>query len=279
MAIGNTEHNEEQSESPTTFKRARLYAFYLLALVTLGMAAAFISDLLMFSFTGWGAGGEVLAEHRLHVMVIAANVWIIMLSVASQLYRPLKRVALMQVAFALITLVFVGVVVGGGPVEEVLPFFVLIGLMSLFHPAGRELLSVGDDYSPALLGLVAVAAIPVLAFAANQFTLQSSGDVHAIAGHYMEMSTMSVNLLVLGLVASAGAAGHRVVAWLTAGLAIYFGALSLVFPTQVSSVGPVWASALILWGLAFVTVSELRATGRTTLLSDRPLKTRGSPRA
>ncbi|WP_411968051.1 hypothetical protein [Haloferax sp. YSSS75] len=279
MSIGNTEQPSEQSESTSTFKRARLYAFYLLTLVTLGMAAAFVSDLLAFSFTGWGAGGEILAEHRLHVMVIAANVWVIILSVASQLYRPRKRVALMQVALAVVTFVLVGVIVGGGPVEEVLPFFVLIGLMSIFHPAGREMLSVGDDYSPALLGLVAVAAIPVLAFAVNQFTLQSSGDVHAIAGHYMEMTMMSINLLVLGLVASTGSVGNRFVAWLTAGLAIYFGAVSLVFPTQISSVGPMWASALILWGLVFVAVSELRATGRSSMAGDRPLKVRGSPRA
>ena len=279
MAIGNIEQTDEQRDSMPTFKRARLYAFYLLAVVTLGMAAVFISDLLTFSITGWGAGGEILAEHRLHVMVIAASVWIIILSVASQLYRPLKRVALMQVAFTLVTLVFISVVVGGGPIEEVLPFFVLIGLMAAFHPAGSEMLSIGDDYSPALLGLVAGAAIPVLAFAANQFAMQGSGDVHAIAGHYMEMSTMAVNLLILGLVASAGAAGHRLVAWLTAGLAIYFGALSLVFPTQVSSVGPVWASALIVWGLTFVAVSELRATGRTPVSGERPLKMRGSPRA
>lgn len=279
MAIGDTEHAKAQSESTPAFKRARLYAFYLLALVTLGMAAAFVSDLLAVSFTGWGAGGEVLAEHRLHVMVIAANVWIIVLSVASQLSRPRKRVALMQVALAVVTFVLVGVVVGGGPVEEVLPFFVLIGLLSIFHPAGREMLSVGDDYSPALLGLVAVATIPVLAFAANQFTLQSSGDVHAIAGHYMEMTMMSLNLLALGLVASTGSAGHRFVAWLTAGLAIYFGAVSLVFPTQISSVGPTWASALVVWGLTFVAVSELRATGRTSLSGERPLKIRGSPRA
>ncbi|WP_416838933.1 hypothetical protein [Haloferax sp. DFSO52] len=268
----------EQGES-TAFKRARIYAFYLLALVTLGMAAAFVSDLLMFSFTGWGTGGEVLAEHRLHVMIIAANVWIVILSVASQLYRPLKRVALMQAAFALITLLLIGTIVGGGPVQEVLPFFVLIGLMSLFHPAGGEMLSFGDDYSPALLGLVAVAAIPVLAFAVNQFTLQGSGDVHSLLGHYMEMTTMAIGLLLLGLVASAGATGHRFVAWLTAGLAIYFGVLSLVFPTQTSSLGLMWASALILWGVVFVAVSELRATGRTSISSERPLNIRGSPRA
>lgn len=279
MSIGNNAQTSEQGESPSTFGRARLYAFYLLALVTLGMAAVFVSELLSFSLVGWGAGGDVLAEHRLHLMVIAANVWIVVLTVASQLYRPLRRVALMQVALVTVTLLLVGTFVGGGPVEEVIPFFVLVGLMSIFHPAGREMLSVGSGYSPALLGLVAVAALPVLAFAANQFTLQGSGDVHAMAGHYMEMSVMAVNLLALGLVASAGAAGHRIVAWLTAGLAVYFGAVSLVFPTQISSVGPMWATALVLWGVAFVVVSELRSAGRTAVSGERPLGMRGSPRA
>ncbi|KAB1189170.1 MULTISPECIES: hypothetical protein [Haloferax] len=280
MSTDTTTHTGEHEEStPTTFKRARLYAFYLLTLVTLGMAAAFISELLAFAITGWGAGGDVLAEHRLHLMVIAANVWIIILSVASQLYRPLKRVALMQVAFLVTTLVLLGTIVGGGPVEEVVPFFVLTGLMTLFHPAGRKVISLGDDYSPALLGLVAVAALPVLAFAVNQFTLQSSGDIHAMAGHYMEMTTMSVGLLILGLIAAGGAPGHRFVAWLTAGLAVYFGAVSLVFPTQVSSVDMMWAIALVLWGLAFVVVSELRVSGRTSASAERPLRSRGSPRA
>ncbi|KAB1192211.1 hypothetical protein GJR96_01630 [Haloferax sp. MBLA0076] len=279
MSIDTNEHTDESEESTTSFRRVRVYTFYLLALVTLGMAAAFVSELLAFAITGWGSGGEILAEHRLHVMVIAANVWIIILGVASQLYRPLKRVALMQVAFLVTTLVLVGTIVGGGPVEEVVPFFVLTGLMALFHPAGRQLLSLGDDYSPALLGLVAVAALPVLAFAANQFVLQGTGDVHAVAGHYMEMTTMSIGLLLLGLIAAAGAPGHRFVAWLTAGLAIYFGAVSLAFPTQISSVGTMWAVALVLWGLAFVVVSELRVSGRTTVSAERPLRIRGSPRA
>ncbi|GGC62765.1 hypothetical protein [Haloferax sulfurifontis] len=264
-------------DAATAFGRARLYAFYLLAVVTLVMAAVFVSELLSFAVVGWGAGGDVLAEHRLHLMVIAANVWILILGVASQLYRPLKRVALMQVAFAVTTLVLVGTVVGGGPVEEVVPFFVLTGLMMLFHPAGRDVVSVGDDYSPALLGLVAVAALPVLAFAGNQFGLQATGDVHAVAGHYMEMAAMAIGLLLLGLVAAAGAPGHRVVAWLTGGLAVYFGAVSLAFPTQVSSVGTMWAIALVAWGLAFVAASELRTSGRTAVARERPLSA-GQPR-
>jgi hypothetical protein len=93
------------------------------------------------------------------------------------------------------------------------------------------------------------------------------------------MTTMSIGLLLLGLIASAGAPGHRVVAWMTAGLAIYFGVLSLVFPTQVSSVGTVWAVALVLWGLAFVVVSELRTSGRTAVSEERPLGGRRAPPA
>ncbi|RDZ43599.1 hypothetical protein C5B91_02200 [Haloferax sp. Atlit-10N] len=283
MSIDTKSHSSNDApdaaaDSSTTFGQARLYAFYLLAVVTLGMAAVFISELLSFAIVGWGAGGDVLAEHRLHLMVIAANVWIIILGVASQLYRPLKRVALMQVAFAVTTLVLVGTIVGGGPVEEVVPFFVLTGLMGLFHPAGRDVISVGDDYSPALLGLVAVAALPVLAFAVNQFGLQATGDIHAVAGHYMEMTTMAIGLLLLGLVAAAGAPGHRFVAWLTGGLAVYFGAVSLVFPTQVSSVGTMWAVALVVWGLAFVVASELRVSGRTAVAQERPFSMPGQPR-
>lgn len=277
---GETINEEETSngETPTTFARARLYTFYLLALVTLGMAAAFVTELLSYSILGWGAGGEELGIHRLHLMVIASTVWMIILGVAAQLYRPLKRVALMQIAFAVTTLVLAGTIIGNGPVEEVVPFFVLTGLMTLFHPAGRDVLSVGDEYSPALLGLVAVASVPVLAFAVNQFGLQSTGDSHAMMGHYMEMAVMSIVLLLTGLVAAAGAPGHRIVAWFSAGLAVYFGALSLTFPAQASSIDAVWAVALVAWGLAFVATSELRVSGRTSLAQERPLSMPGSPR-
>ncbi|WP_410765436.1 hypothetical protein [Haloferax sp. DFSO60] len=262
---------ETSTENPTLFKRARLYAFYLLALVTLAMAAAFVAELLLFSITGWGEGGALLAEHRLHVMVIASLIWVMVLGVAAQLYRPLKRAALLQVSFGVVTLVLLGTVLGGGPIEEVIPFFVLIGLMTLLHPAGLNVLSSGDDYSPVLLGLVGVAAVPVLAFAVNQALLQGSGDVHALAGHYSEMVVMSISLLMMGLIASAGASGHRLVAWLTGGLAVYFGSLSIAFPAQTSAVGLVWASLLIIWGVSFVTVSELRTAGRTTLGQERSL--------
>ncbi|ELZ91822.1 hypothetical protein C440_15959 [Haloferax mucosum ATCC BAA-1512] len=280
MSNDTTQRSEESSEDvPTTFKRARSYTFYLLALVTLGLAAMAIAELLTYPVIGWGSGGNALGEHRLHLMVIAANVWIILLGVASQLYRPTKRVALMQVSFAVTTLVLLGTVVGGGPVEEVIPFFVLTGLLLVFHPAGRKIVSLGEEYSPALFGLVAVAAIPVLAFAANQIGLQSTGDSHALAGHYMEMTAMSIGLLLMGLVASAGAPGHRFVAWLTAGLAVYFGSVSLAFPAQASAVGVLWAVALVAWGLVFIAASELRVSGRSLVANDRPLTLPRQPRA
>ncbi|MFC7204379.1 hypothetical protein ACFQJC_12700 [Haloferax namakaokahaiae] len=262
---------EPSPETPTLFKRARLYAFYLLALVTLAMAAAFTAELLTLSLTGWGSAGVLLAEHRLHVMTIAALIWITVLGVAAQLYRPRRRAALLQASFGVVTLVLLGTVLGGGPLQEVLPFFILIGLMTLLHPEGLNVLASGDDYSPVLLALVGVAAIPLLAFAANQVLLQGSGDSHALLGHYAEMAVMSIALLMMGLIASAGATGHRYVAWETAGLAVYVGSLSIAFPAQASAVGLIWGSLLIVWGVSFVAVSELRTAGRTTLGRERQL--------
>lgn len=70
---------------------------------------------------------------------------------------------------------------GVGRPEEVIPLFVVIGPMAFLHPAGRGLLVCSASYSPALLALVAVAAVPLLAFVANQFALGTSAtDPHAV---------------------------------------------------------------------------------------------------
>ena len=247
----------------STLARVRLGAFYLLIVAALAMTVVFLRELLPLLVLGWTpAMGTELGIHRLHVMGIAATIVVILLGVFAQAYRPTARVAAMWGAFLTMAVATVGTLAYGvGRPEEVIPFFVIIGLMTLLHPAGRGLLERGTSYSPALLALVAVAAVPLLAFLANQFALTpNASDPHAVEGHYVMMAALAVAPLAYGTFAALGFAGWRLAAWLAALGPLYHGLMSVAFPVQVSSVGTMWGVAAVAWAVTFVLVAEYSRT-------------------
>ncbi|RQG92450.1 hypothetical protein EA473_16605 [Natrarchaeobius chitinivorans] len=232
------------------------------------LTVAFLPDLLATLATGWTAAGAAeLGIHRLHVMGIAAVVGVFLLGLFAQAYRPTQRVASMWGAFAVILVATAGTVwYGVGRPEEVIPFFLLTGIALLTHPAGRRLLRRGDSFSPALLGLVAVAAVPLLAFVGTQLSLTTSAvDPHAVDGHYVMMVALAIAPLAYGVVAALGFAGWRLASWLAALPMVYYGLLSIAFPLQVGSTGAVWGGLAILWAIAFVAVAEYSRRGPSRL--------------
>lgn len=246
-------------DSRSTFGRVRIGVFYLLVIAAAAMTVAFLRELLPLLVLGWTAAvGAELGIHRLHVMAIAAAVALVLLGVFAQAYRPVERVAAMWGALITMTVMTAGTLAYGvGRPEEVIPFFVVVGLMAVFHPAGRDLLRRGASYSPALLALVAVAAIPLLAFVVDQFALTpNASDPHAVEGHYVMMAALAVAPLAYGLFAALGVAGWRVAAWIAALGPLYHGLLSVAFPVQAGSVGATWGVAAIVWAVAFVSVAE-----------------------
>jgi Ca2+/Na+ antiporter len=127
----------------------------------------------------------------------------------------------------------------------------------LAHPAGRGLFRRGDSYSPALLALAAVAAVPLLAFAVNQLSLSGSAtDPHAVDGHYVMMVGLAIAPIAYGAFAAFGFTGWRLAAWLAAFPMSYYGAMSIAFPAQSGSTGTLWGAAAIGWAIAFVLVAE-----------------------
>lgn len=258
-----SETGDEGSEPRSTLARVRLGVFYLLVLVAAAMTVAFLRELLPLVVLGWTPSvGAELGIHRLHVMGIAGVVAVILLGVFVQAYRPTARVAAMWGALVTMTVATAGTLAFGvGRPEEVVPFFVVIGLMALVHPAGRDLLARGGSYSPALLALVAVAAVPLLAFVANQLALSTSAtDPHAVEGHYVMMAALAVAPLAYGLAVALGFAGWRLAAWIAALGPAYLGLMSIAFPAQASSVGTPWGVAAVLWAVAFVAVAEYSRT-------------------
>ncbi|MFC7228042.1 hypothetical protein N0B31_11575 [Salinirubellus salinus] len=252
----------------STFGKARLAGFGLVVLATIGFAVVALGELFSLLVVGWTEPvGAELGIHRLHVMAIALTILTTLLGVFVQAYRPTRQVASMLGAFLSIV-VAAGITVGvGESLGSIVPFLLLVGLATVLHPAGRELLDRGQSYSPAMLALVVVAAIPMLAFAVDQVSLQlGSGDPHAAAGHYTVMAQFGLVPLAYGFLAAIGMRGWRVAAWIAAIPVSYYGVLSIAFPAQASSTGVVWGTAAVLWAVGFVVVTEYSRVGTSPAL-------------
>ncbi|WP_255196679.1 hypothetical protein [Halorarius litoreus] len=252
----------------TTFGKVRLAAFALVVLATIGMAGVALGELFSLLVLGWTADtGAELGIHRLHVMGIAATIFTTLLGVIVQLYRPTRQATAMLGAFLSVVAAAAITVGVGGPLEGVLPFLVLISLATVLHPAGRDLLQRGESYSPAMLALVAVAAVPMLAFAADQVTRQlTASDPHAAVGHYSAMAQFAVVPLVYAGLAAIGMRGWRVAAWVGALPVAYYGLLAVSFTGQTGSTGVTWGSAAVLWAASFVVVTEYSRSGDSPTL-------------
>ncbi|WP_224336349.1 hypothetical protein [Haloprofundus halobius] len=217
----------------------------------------FLGDTLTFLFTAWIV--SVPAVHHLHDLALVTMLWTVVAGLLVQLYEPERRVAGIQQAL------LVNVVITGANVLTgfFFPPALLLGglLLAAFalHPAGRDVLRVRTtgSVSHVLVGLVVLAAIPLTVYAADQYALQASGDVHAQLGHYADMVTYSLLVLLLGLLASVKPVGWRIPLWSTAGLVGVFGATSVLHPALASSVGPIWGGLAMLWATGFVAAGEV----------------------
>lgn len=131
----------------------------------------------------------------------------------------------------------------------------------LLHPAARRL---PRDLRPSsvdrrLLALVAIAAIPQIAYAATNLSLQAGDrpqDIHWLTGHYGHMFTYAATSLALALLASLRPTGWRLTAWTAGGLPVALGGLSIVYPNSESGLALPFALAAIAWGAAFAITAE-----------------------
>lgn len=202
--------------------------------------------------------------HLLHDVAFFGLIWAGLIGMISQLYKPARRAAGLQQTLVVLTafvvgIVFMGLTVDAGLYAD-LPFFAIIFgpavVAALLHPMGRKLLRTRttEKFSPVLAGLVVVAAIPLIAYMAEQFALQGTGDMHAAVNHYAGMVVYSGVLVALGLLASLKPTGWRIPLLTAAGMALLLGVASVVLPEMASSVGAIWGGAAIAWAVLFAVV-------------------------
>lgn len=235
----------------------RRVAFYATVVTLLGLMWAFLSDTLELLFTAWFTSDSGL--HHLHDLALVAMLWTVIVGLVVQLYEPERRVAAIQQAL----LVNVAITGANALTGFFFPPALILGglLIAAFalHPAGWGVLRVRAagpiDYR--LCGLVVLAGLPLAVYAADQYALSASGDVHAQLGHYADMITYVALILSLGLLSAVKPLGWRVPLWSAAGLAVVLGISSVLHPTHASSAGLLWGGLAALWGVGFIVTGEL----------------------
>ena len=244
-----------------------------------------------FLVLGWFVEvGPNEVSHKVHEISFGALFLLPLVGLIAQLRRPETKVApIYQVLLPFTTTIVVLAVVAGQGDPSIVVFVVLPLLIVLFHPARSQVLRPALAPSPLLLGLAALATVPLLIFAVGQMSFSSeasriaprvfdslpedatgaevdralrraaSGEALEAAEHYGHWSVMGAFALsIIGgsFIAASKAQGWRITAWTTAAVTVIYGLASLVNPADASALGGLWAVLAILWGIAFVFVSR-----------------------
>jgi len=249
--------------------RKRLIGFYaaggLFLLVSLSFFGL-MANILAYAFTGWFQAAE-LGIHQLHEIAGSAFFWSFIVAMIYTVIRPSRSISALRQALAVLAafvLILLASLSGNlmGPLVMMSLLFVLAVATAALHPVRHEVLRLSGRVQRWLLGLTAVAAVPLLPYALNQLQTQigaSPGDPHAEVGHWTIMSGYALAIVICGVLASLRSAGWRIPAWGAGGLAVLFGLASILMPAQASSVGATWGIGAVIWGALFVAAAEWTA--------------------
>lgn len=243
----------------------RRRVFSLAVWVSLVLAGSFGLMVLAMQFGLLTMSHFTEHHHRVHDIIFALLVGTSVVGMLAQLRAPARNVAGQLMALVPFAALLLSVALTNTAVLS--PPWLLVGastvLALMFHPAGDPVRSfAGRRLYPAMLGLVAVAAVPLLALAATNVGLQRAGpNEHAVLGHYGYMAAFAFTVICAGLLAGARPLGWRLVAWVAGALPVLFGLASLLFPDVDSSLSAEWAAGAISWGVAFIALAQ-RASRR-----------------
>lgn len=258
---------QERSQEGVGWKRR--IGFYVTGGLFLLVSLAFfglMAGILTYAFTGWFQAAE-LGIHQLHEILGSAFFWSFIAAMIFTVARPAQTISALRQTVAVLAAFVVALMASlsetlMGPLVMTSLLLALAVATAALHPARGELLRLHERVEVWLLGLTAVAAVPLLPYGLNQLQTQigaSPGDPHAAVGHWTIMSGYALAIVIYGVLASLRSPGWRVPAWSAGILAVVFGAGSLLMPAQASSVGATWGAAAVVWGVLFVVVGEWTA--------------------
>jgi hypothetical protein len=145
--------------------------------------------------------------------------------------------------------------------QNVVPALILmsaVGILLALHPAREEFFRRGAAFSPKLLAVTVLGAIPLTAYALDMGA--EARDLPGPPHHVQRLSTMAalaIAIVLAGLLAALQTRGWRIPAWSAGAAAIVFGLASLVFPDNRGAEGRGWGGLAIAGGALFIAVAEL----------------------
>jgi hypothetical protein len=203
--------------------------------------------------------------HRVHDMGFGALFGAILtVGLLVQNWRPERKIS----AFYQILDVAVAVIVASALATSgffMLGIFVLVGYGILFvlHPYRSQLLHpVREGFSPALMALTILGAIPLIAFALTAAKLQRNGiptDPHVKNDHWTMMASMAIGIVLVGFLSAFKFRGWRISAWCAGAAAVLYGLITLVYPHKAGAEGTGWGLVALFGGLLFVAAAEWEA--------------------
>ena len=248
--------------------RVQRRVFFVVVLLTLGLAAFFglivAQPSLIGGLVGDPSGGHIgehfrEPHHRIHDLAFGLLLGTTAVGALAQVRAPAKNVAGQLMAATPILALLLAVVASDRRVLSI-PW-VAVGapaiVATLLHPDLFRSFGTARLSRPMVV-LVAIAAVPLLAYALSNIGLQRSGfGDHAELGHYGYLAAFSFTVIGVGLVSSLRLAGWRLTALVAGSLAVLLGVASLVFPDVEGSLGTSWALAAIAWGAGYTAVAEI----------------------
>lgn len=244
--------------------------FALIVLLALAIAGFFAlvvaAGLLGLNANAQAMGHFSTLEHRIHDLTFGMLFGTAAVGLLAQFLGPARNVAGQLMALVpwlalllVVPLTSYWTAPGAG---FVIVASALLGALTLnaiiFHPTGRDLFRSFSltRLDRVMLGLVVVAAVPLLGYTLVNIGLQRDvAEDHAAMGHYGFMAAFAFTVIGVGLLTSLRPEGWRLSAWVAGALPALLGVSSFLFPVS-SSLEPAWAAAAVAWGIAFVAIAQ-----------------------
>jgi hypothetical protein len=206
------------------------------------------------------------ATHELHWFTIGVFTWVVVLAILVNVRRAATQVGAAWTYGLGSVLVFGLVLALADLPPEIAPILMgalVVGAAAfLLHPASiRAKITPVERSSPLLWGLVVLAAIPLVVYAAGQLQIHHGsgpGDEHFEFGHWVVMAVYGFYAPLLAAVAASKVAGWRFPLW-AAGLMVAALGVASLGMTAVSQLRTTWAVLAIAWGVAFIAAGEREA--------------------
>jgi hypothetical protein len=187
---------------------------------------------------------------------------ILTFGVLVQLRFPERQIAGLQQSVLVIPALLIGSAIATDA-QNLVPALILVpalGVLLVMHPARDEFLRRDASFSPVLLLIAILGAIPLIGYA-----LHMGAEARELTGppHHVQrlstMAAMAVGILLTGLLAALKTKGWRIPAWSAGSAALIFGLASMAFPDHPAAEGRGWASLTLAAGALFIGVAEWEA--------------------